>query len=144
MSENGPTNYDATISTPLTLEKKAPNLGDLINAMDENRDARRDLEAQVKALKTQYAALESQLIAFMRDQNIASSRGNSAIATIDETVVGTIADKNALIKYIKDEDAFHVVSLHISNPAFRELLESGFVIPGTKPFTKHSISLRKI
>lgn len=129
----------------MTTEKpQEPTLGKLIDLMLEIRTQRSELSKQDKALKEQFDALELSVIQKLRDQDTLQGRSSSATATISETVIATIEDWNAFESYIKENDALYLLGKSPSNAAYRELLQQGEEIPGLKPFTKTSISLRRL
>jgi hypothetical protein len=79
----------------------------------------------------------------MDEVGLESARGGRATATISENVVPTATDWDALEQYIYENDALYLMQRRLSASAWRELIESGEVVPGTEPYTQRSISLRK-
>lgn len=131
------------MATP--AEKLQPQtLGAKIDALHALREQKRELETEVKALNDQMKGLEADIMSQLDDQETLMSRGRAAQVTVTEQVVGTVQDWDAFYEYIVDNDAFHLLQRRVANAAYREMVEAGDEIPGTEPFTKRSLSLRKI
>ena len=119
-------------------------LDDKIDEMYMLREQKRGLEAQIKEVNAAFAACNDWLIQAYSEVGTTTARGRLASATITETLVPTIDDWNLVQKYIMDNDALYLVHRRIASGPWRELLDTGEVIPGIEPFTKRAISLRKL
>lgn len=108
------------------------------------RETKRGLEAQVKAVNVEMKDLNDWLIAKYGEVGTVTARGNYASATITETVVPTIEDWGLVQNYIIENDALYLVHRRISSGPWKELTDTGEVVPGIVPFTKRAISLRKL
>jgi len=117
--------------------------GDIIERMNQLRDEKRQLNAEIKALDDEYQELEAALLAVMDGQNTQIAATKRVHASISEQVVPTVEDWDALYEYIKETDQLHLLQRRVATPAWRELLESGEQVPGTASYTKRSVNLRK-
>ena len=108
------------------------------------RETKRGLENQIKEVNIEIADLNDSLISKYDEIGTVTARGNYASATITESVVPTIDDWSLVQKYIMDNDALYLVHRRVSSGPWKELLDTGESVPGIVPFTKRSISLRKL
>ena len=128
-----------------TSEVQQPQLlGDKIDQLFEKRERKRELEAELAEVKREIEALEHDLIEAMEKQGTDLARGQLATASISKDTVPEIEDWEAVLQYVKENDAFYLLHRRISTAPWRELLESGETVPGTKPFEKKSVSIRKV
>ena len=117
------------------------SLGCLIDALQSNREERRELEAQLKELKSIYDDMERGVLCQLDDLNIGNARGGKGSVSIKESIVPAIKDRDLFMQYIRDNDALFLLTGAPSTPACRELFQSGEVIPGIEPFCKRTLSL---
>lgn len=127
----------------LNEQPQTPTIGKLIDRMLELRDQRSELSKQDKALKEEFDELENLVLTKLREQDTTKSSSPHGTATISEITVPTIENWDAFESFIYDNKAFYLLEKRPSGAAFRELFQQGEEVPGLKPFTKYSISLRK-
>lgn len=127
-----------------TLKNSPMTLGDKINELYELRESMRDLNAQLKALKEQYDEMELSVLNEMDAQGTTLTRSARASVSVSESTVPTVTDWEAVYDYVRANDAMYLFERRVAATAWRELLESGDKVPGTEPFTKRSLSLRKL
>jgi hypothetical protein len=120
------------------------SIGSLIDEMSVVRDRRRELAAEDKELEGQYKALEQELIAGFKAQGMAKGTGNSASASVSETVVANKLDWMEFMTWVGKTKNYHMVQQRVSDPAYREIRAKGKIIPGLEDFTKVSINLRNL
>lgn len=128
-----------------TAEALAPSpLGVLIDDMFELREKKRVLEEQIKVIEQEYAVQEEALLARMEQEATGQARGSKATASVTKSVVASITDRAALDAFVKKTGNFQLFQSRISDPAFRELLESrkGKPVPGLESFNKTRLNLR--
>jgi hypothetical protein len=124
-----------------TLKGLKP-IGSMIDAMFDLREEKRKLDTQVKELEAQYAILEDQLMKRMEEEQTDKGSGKKASASISVGVVADVQDWAAVEAYVKKTGAFQLFQRRISDPAFREILETKKSVPGITPFTKKRLNLR--
>ena len=122
-------------------DKKGTLLTKLINARNEIRAA----EEVVKKHKETYDRLADKMLEQMQADGVTMT-GDKAVATatIQKSVVAQVTDWEKFYRYVSRNKAFFLLHKRVSDPAYREILESrrGKDIPGTEPFTKVKLGLR--
>ena len=108
------------------------------------REQKRGLEAQIKEVNAKIAECNDWLLEKLQEVGTVTARGSSASATITESVVPVIEDWGLVQDYILKNDALYLVHRRVSAGPWRELMDTGEAVPGITPFTKRSISLRKL
>lgn len=119
-------------------------LGDLIESLADLREQKRKLSDEYKKVDEQYKELEAQLLNRLDQEGAQFSGSSKHRATVSEVVVPSVTDWDAFYEYVKENDALYLFEKRVASAPWRELVESGEQIPGTEPFTKRSINLRKI
>lgn len=119
-------------------------LNDKIDKMFMLREQKRGLEAQIKAVNAEIAECNDWLIHQYAEVGTTTARGTLASATLTETIVPNIVDWGLVQEYIMENEALYLVHRRISAGPWKELLDTGEHIPGIEPFTKKTISLRKL
>lgn len=132
----------ATKDTPTKVAVKLGPIGPTIDKMNDLRERKRELEAQVKTVEDEYAALEELLMAKMDAEGTNKAAGKKASVSISESVVGNVTDWDAFNEFARKKNFMHLYQRRLSDPAIRELFEKGTKIPGCEPFTKRRLNLR--
>ena len=130
----------------LTLaNKNSPNsIGDTIDHMFELRERKRELNAELKDIDEQYKGLEQQLIDALDKDDLMQTRSAKATATVSSVTVPSVTDWDRFYDYVLENDALHLLERRVAAAPWRELMEAGEAVPGTEPFTKRSINLRRL
>lgn len=128
----------------VTPQKQPQSLGSMIDELDELRDRKRELNAELKDIEATMKALEQEIINELDSQGLKFGGGSKARATISETEVPTVVDWDAFYDYVIENKAPYLFERRVAAAPWRELHEAGEAIPGTEPFTKRSLSLRKL
>lgn len=108
------------------------------------REQKKGLEAQVKEVNAKIAACNDWLLDKLKEVGTTTARGQNASATITESIVPNIEDWGAVSDWIIENDGVYLVHRRISAGPWKELMDAGTVVPGIAPYTKTSISLRKL
>ncbi|WP_018609534.1 hypothetical protein [Uliginosibacterium gangwonense] len=120
-------------------------LGTLIDDLNKIREKRRVLAEQDKKLEDDYKDLEAQIDARMVSEGMEKATGKTATVSFSTVVVANIVDWDAVCKYTKRTGNFQLFQRRISDPAFRELLETKkAAIPGLEAFEKRKLNLRAL
>ena len=106
-------------------------------------ERKRELDAESKEIGKKIEAIQEELLQRYDEIGTTISRGQRATATIAEIVVPVVEDWGAVHEYIMENDALYLLHRRLSSGPWRELLDTGDAVPGVKPYTKRSISLRK-
>lgn len=124
---------------------KITALGPAIDKLSALRERKRELEAQIKEIEDDYSRWEEALLDKLKSDGVDKATGKTATASITKSVVADVQDWEAFHKFIKRTGYFHLLQKRVSEPAYRELLETkGTPPPGTQPFTKTKLYLRSL
>lgn len=121
-----------------------PRLGTIVDRMFNTREKKRELEAQIAKLDAEYKEDEELLLQRMKAEATDKAAGKKASASVTTGVVANVTDWKALETYVKKTGNFQLFQRRISDPAYRELMETKGAVPGISPFTKHKLNLRTI
>jgi hypothetical protein len=127
---------------PAKAPVKLVAIGPTIDKMNELRERKRVLEADVKKIQAEYDELEEKLFAKLDAEGTRTGAGKTATCSISESVVGNLTDDAKFFAYVKKTGYFHLLQRRLSAPAVRELFEKGVKIPGCEPFTERRLNLR--
>ena len=115
-----------------------------IDEMYMLRERKKGLSNQIKEIDAELSACETWLLGRYKEVGTTTSRGTLASATVAEAVVPNIVDWGAVSEWIMQNDGVYLCHRRISAGPWKELKDAGIEIPGIEPFTKTSISLRKL
>ena len=107
------------------------------------RDERRRIGERDKELTEEWRSLEMELLVRLDEQGMKKASTGDGTASVTEVVLPQVVDWDAVYAHIQDTGDFYLLQKRPAAAAFRELTDSGEVIPGMEPYTKRSISLRK-
>ena len=112
------------------------------------RRKREALEATVKAdvdeIKAKMAKLEAWLMQRADEDGVTSFKTPAGTAFVTTTDFANVADWDAVLKFIRDNDAFDMLEKRVSKAAVRSQLdETGSVPLGITYGTKIGINIRK-
>lgn len=119
-------------------------MGTIIDRLYELRSEKHDLNEKIKLIGEEMSGLESQLFTKLDDEETIKACGKRAGVTITSSVVPNVLDWDAVHQYIVENQACYLLEKRLSAAPFRELLQMGTLVPGTEPFEKRSLSLRKL
>lgn len=119
-------------------------LGAIIDRLFELRTEKSDLNDKIKVIEEEITELKTLLITRLDDEETLKACGKLASVTITSQVVPNVTDWDQVHRYIVENDACYLLEKRLSAAPYRELLASGNPIPGTEPFEKRDISLRKL
>jgi len=118
-------------------------LGQQIDALYQTRQERLDLQGQVEELKASEALIREAIMVALHENGMAKGSGLLATASIKKSIEPIIADWELIHRYIRREDRFDLLQKRLSAPAWRGLLDSGFLVPGTESVEVQDLSLTK-
>lgn len=119
------------------------NLGSKIDELYELRERKRELNAEVKGIEEMMKAIEAEVMRELDEAGLVQGKGTRASATINEAIVPEVVDWDAVHRYILENEALYLLTQSVAAAPWRELLTSGQPVPGTQPFTRRTLSLRK-
>jgi hypothetical protein len=109
----------------------------------EIRDEKRRIKEREKELIDEWKKYELEFLIRLDEQGMRKASTADGTASITEVVVPQVVDWDMVYEHIQSTGDFYLLQKRPAAAAFRELHESGEVIPGMEPYTKRSISLRK-
>ncbi len=120
-------------------------LAELGDALSADRDVIRALDAKLKDLKRVFREKEEKILERMKEEGVLAITGHEATASVSINTVASIKDWDKFYKYIKKNNAFHLLERRPASKAWREEVEirRGKVVPGTEGFEKRTLNLRK-
>jgi hypothetical protein len=124
------------------------NVGDVIRTYMKLRDQKAAIEGEVKeqvsAIKAKMEKLEAYLKAQMDAQGLTSFKSDHGTAFLTTTDYANVADWDAVLDFIRDNDAFDMLEKRVSKIAVRGYIDSTkSVPPGINYGTKLEVNIRK-
>jgi hypothetical protein len=119
-------------------------MGTIIDRLYELRSEKSDLNDKIKVINAEMESLEIALFDRLDNEETIKAAGKLAGVTITTLVVPNVTDWDAVHQYSVDNDACYLLEKRVSAAPWRELMSMGTQIPGTEPFEKRSLSLRKL
>ena len=119
-------------------------LGSAIDKAYELREKKREAEKVVKLIEAEIEANNEILFERLDAQELKKGEGKLASVSVSNTVVANVEDWPAFWAWIAKNKHFHMVQKRASDPAVREIWESGKTVPGVTPFTKRTLNLRSL
>ena len=118
-------------------------LGGTIDALYALRQSRLEKQKEIDAMKVEEMNFRQIIIGMLEESGLAKASGGMATAGIKVTVEPLVTDWDPVFEYIRKENKFELIQKRISAPAWRELKESGILVPGTEENPVVDISLTK-
>lgn len=125
-----------------------PNVDQVVSAYLKLRYQKEAVENAAKqeaqAIKEKMAKLEAWLLNQANVQNVTSFKTKSGTAFVTTTDYANVADWDAVLEYIRENDAFDMLERRVSKTAVRGYIETkGSVPAGVNYGTKIEINVRK-
>ena len=124
------------------------NIGDVIRTYMKLRDQQAAIEAETKYrvadLKAKMDKLEAYLKAQMDAQGLTSFKSDYGTAFLTTTDYANVADWDAVIRFIRDNEAYDMLEKRVSKIAVRGYIEANKAVPpGITYGTKLEVNIRK-
>lgn len=125
-----------------------PNIGDVIRTYMKLRDQKAAIEAELKErvadLKGKMEKLEAYLKTQMDAQGLTSFKSEYGTAFLTTTDYANVADWDAVLNFIRENDAYDMLEKRVSKIAVRGYIEANKVVPpGINYGTKLEVNIRK-
>lgn len=118
-------------SAALKVVPKEESLGSLIDALEENRKARRPIEAKLTVLEDESKEIKKKIITLMDSEGAIKSGTEHATVSISEIERVVVKDTEAMLKALKRDGFLHILDLKVvAAKEYKEL--KGKEIPGTE------------
>ena len=119
------------------------NLGEMIDTLYAKRQERLLVAKEVDRMKAEETAMRAQIMEELDNQGTVKASGSMATCGLTSSVEPVVNDWDEVHEFIKTMDRFDLVQKRISAPAWRELLDSGVLVPGTEQMYVRDVSLTK-
>lgn len=134
----------STAATVKKVTSRLSTMGSTIDSLWAKREEKREAEAKVKVIEAEIAAIEEVLMDRMDKEETSKSQGTKASVSITPSTVANVEDWAAFHAYVAKNKYFHLLQKRVSDPAIRELWDSGKKVPGVQPFTKRKLNIRSL
>lgn len=131
-----------TVIDSLERDKDAP-LSELIEHATKLRDEAQILSKLERDTRALLARVQDIIIGRMDKDGTTLSRVEGVSVSITEEQLPVIDDWDEVYKYILDNRYMHLLQRRMSSAAWREIEQTGERVPGTTPFVKRKLSMRK-
>ncbi len=101
-------------------------------------------EDTIKGINNEIKILEQGLLKRLDEVGTTTAKGTLASATIATSLLPQIDDWGLVSEWIMANDGLYLCHRRVSSGPWKELRNSGQHVPGITPYTKTSISLRKL
>lgn len=118
-------------------------LGNMIDLLYSLRQLRLDKTREVDKLKEEETLARLQIMEHLDSAGLAKASGGMATCGIISKIEPQVTDWEAIHEYIRIQNRFDLVQKRLSAPAWRDLKESGVLLPGTEAITVRDLSLTK-
>ena len=119
------------------------DLGSTIDKLYELRDRRLGIERSIKEMKQQEYALRAEVLTMLGEAGLQKASGALATCGVTTTEIPLVSDWSEVHTYIRENNRFDLLQKRISVLAWRDLKESGVLVPGTESIEDVDISLTK-
>lgn len=125
-----------------------PNVGDVIRTYMKLRDHKAAIEARAKdevsTIKAKLEKLEGWIKTQADAQGVTSFKSEFGTAFLTTTDYANVADWDAVLNFIRENDAFDMLEKRVSKIAVRGYIESTKAVPpGITYGTKLEVNIRK-
>jgi hypothetical protein len=139
---------EAEVASDTRLRINVPNVGDVIRTYMKLRDQKAAIEGEVKErvadLKAKMEKLEAFLKTQMDAQGLTSFKSDYGTAFLTTTDYANVADWDAVLDFIRDNEAFDMLEKRVSKIAVRGYIEANKAVPpGITYGTKLEVNIRK-
>lgn len=119
------------------------NLGTLIDELYETRQKRLEISKEVDKLKAAEVTMRGVILQMLDDMGMSKGTGSLATCGVTKSTEPVVEDWEAAHAYIRDQNRFDLLQKRLSAPAWRDLLETGVLVPGTSQVEVRDVSLTK-
>lgn len=127
----------------MSSDKQQP-IGHQVDALWKLREDKRQLNEKLALLDEQIQQHETRMLELMQQQGLDKISGKKATISLSTSTSASVQDWDSFYAYIHRHKYYHLLQRRVSDPAYRELLESGKKVPGVQPFNKTRLNLRSL
>jgi len=130
------------------MTMSTPNIGEVIRTYMKLRDHKAAIEAEVKdqvsTIKAKLEKLEAYLKTQMDAQGLTSFKSDFGTAFLTTTDYANVADWDAVLDFIRENEAYDMLEKRVSKVAVRGYIEQTKAVPpGINYGTKLEVNIRK-
>ena len=125
------------------LEIGMNELGSTIDMLYTRREERLDLERKVKELKRGEEELRMAILQCLGLSGLQKASGHAATASVKTSIIPIVTDWDKIHSYVKEQDRFDLLQKRLSVLAWRDLNDTGVLVPGTEAVEDVDLSLTK-
>ncbi len=115
-----------------------------ITLRQQKQTIEREADEKVAAIKGKMAKIESWLLEQANAQGVTSFKTNHGTAFVTTTDFANVADWDAVLTYVKENEAFDLLERRVSKTAVRGYIEARGAVPsGVNYGTKLEVNVRK-
>jgi hypothetical protein len=118
-------------------------MGDLLETLTGTKKDLKKANDEVTRLNKQKDALEQAIIKAMQEMGLTQIKNEYGTISITETIYAQIEDLDVFYEHIMSTEQPWLLQKRPNVTAYRELLAQGEQVPGLKPFTKRTLTVRK-
>ena len=130
---------NATVAAP-----DQQSLGSTIDRLLDLSQRLKRLGQVEKRIKEEMDELEGRVMSALDAQDSVLGSGLRGKATISSSEVPTLEDLDVLFEFMKQNDAPYLLERRVALTPWRELLQQGTLVPGTKSFTKRKVAIKRL
>lgn len=139
---------ETEVASDARIRMAVPNIGDVIRTYMRLRDQKAviegELKTQVTAIKGKMEKLEAYLKTQMDAQGLTSFKSEFGTAFLTTTDYANVADWDAVLGFIRENEAFDMLEKRVSKIAVRAYIEQEKAVPpGVNYGTKLEVNIRK-
>ena len=139
---------DNEVASDARTKIGVPNVGDVIRTYMKLRDQKAAIEGEVKEriadLKGKMEKLEAYLKTQMDAQGLTSFKSDYGTAFLTTTDYANVADWDAVLTFVRDNEAYDMLEKRVSKIAMRGYIEANKAVPpGITYGTKLEVNIRK-
>lgn len=131
-------------ATATKTKARPTSTGSLIDQLWATREEKRRVETELKEIEERIREQEELLMERLKAEGLEKATGSKAGVSISSSVSADVQDWDAFWVYIIKNKFTHLLQRRVSDPAYRELLETGKKVPGVQPFTKKRLNVRTL
>jgi hypothetical protein len=124
---------EAEVASDTRLRINVPNAGDVIRTYMKLREQKAAIEGEVKErvadLKAKMEKLEAFLKVQMDAQGLTSFKSDYGTAFLTTTDYANVADWDAVLNFVRDNEAFDMLEKRVSKIAVRGYIEANKAVP---------------
>jgi len=125
-----------------------PTVSDIIRVYVTLRNQKNTIEAEMKEqlvdLKTKMGKLEAALKVQMEQQGLTSLKSDYGTAFMVTVDYATVGDWDAVLKFVRDNEAYDMLERRVSKTAVRGYIEANKAVPpGVTYGTRLEVNIRK-